>query len=198
MLLAVALAGAGTVETETERPYSDDDLFYMSHIVQAEAGYCSREMMEGVASVVINRVNDDRFPELLEWGTSTDKGAKIVFYQDGELLETKVSAAFSFLKKENLLFSRSGTGNLFTESIYVFAGDSFEVYQSGIYGTMDAAITSYTKAGKPEYTYKWEGSIVSEAGYRDALLFLYDENRALDPNKITMLGTEEMLAELKK
>ena len=143
-------------------------------------------------------VNDDRFPELLEWGTSTDKGAKIVFYQDGELLETKVSAAFSFLKKENLLFSRSGTGNLFTESIYVFAGDSFEVYQSGIYGTMDAAITSYTKAGKPEYTYKWEGSIVSEAGYRDALLFLYDENRALDPNKITMMGAEEMLAELKK
>lgn len=143
-------------------------------------------------------VNDDRFPELLEWGTSTDKGAKIVFYQDGELLETKVSAAFSFLKKENLLFSRSGTGNLFTESIYVFAGDSFEVYQSGTYGTMDAAITSYTKAGKPQYTYKWEGSIVSEAGYRDALLFLYDENRALDPNKITMLGTEEMLAELKK
>ena len=72
------------------------------------------------------------------------------------------------------------------------------MYQSGIYGTMDAAITSYTKAGKPEYTYKWEGSIVSEAGYRDALLFLYDENRALDPNKITMLGAEEMLAELKK
>jgi len=66
VLLAVAIAGAGTVETETERPYSDDDLFYMSHIVQAEAGYCSREMMEGVASVVINRVNDDRFPDTVK------------------------------------------------------------------------------------------------------------------------------------
>ena len=61
-------------------------------------------------------VNDDRFPELLEWGTSTDKGAKIVFYHDGILQETKVSSAFSYLPKENLLLSRSGTGNRFSTS----------------------------------------------------------------------------------
>lgn len=66
VLLTVALAGVGSVETEAEKPYSDDDLFYLSHIVQAEAGYCSREMMECVASVVINRVNDDRFPDSVQ------------------------------------------------------------------------------------------------------------------------------------
>lgn len=63
VLLAVTLAGMGTVETETEmQSYTDEDLWYMSHTVQAEAGYCEREMQEGVASVIMNRVNSDLFP----------------------------------------------------------------------------------------------------------------------------------------
>lgn len=63
VLLAVTLAGMGTVETETEmQAYTEEDLWYMSHTVQAEAGYCEREMQEGVASVIMNRVNSDLFP----------------------------------------------------------------------------------------------------------------------------------------
>ena len=62
VLLAATLAGAGTVETETEAAYSDEDLWYLSHVIQAESGYCQREMMEGVGSVVLNRVADERFP----------------------------------------------------------------------------------------------------------------------------------------
>ena len=143
-------------------------------------------------------VNDDRFPELLELGTSECKGAKIVFYKDGVLEESKVSSDFSYLNKANLLYSRSGTGNLFTEGIYVYTGNGFAVYQSGTYGTMDAAVTAYTKTRKPEYTYKWEGSIVSEAGYNDAIGFIYDAQKALDPSKITLLQAEDFLAGLKK
>lgn len=143
-------------------------------------------------------VNDDRFPELLEWGTSPDKGAKIVFYQDGILKETKVSSSFSYLHKENFLLSRSGTGNLFSDQLYVYTGSRFDVYQSGIYGTMDAAVTAFTKAGKPEYTYKWEGSTVSEAGYNDALTFIYDFKEAKDPSNIRMSDADEFLKELKK
>ena len=143
-------------------------------------------------------VNDDRFPELLELGTSECKGAKIVFYNDGILEESKVSSNFSYLNKANLLYSRSGTDNLFTEGIYVYTGNGFDVYQSGTYGTMDAAMTAYTKTRKPEYTYKWEGSIVSEAGYNDAIGFIYDAQKALDPSKITMLGAEDFLEGLKK
>ena len=64
VLLAVTLAGIGTVETETEmQAYTEEDLWYMSHTVQAEAGYCEREMQEGVASVIMNRVNSDLFPD---------------------------------------------------------------------------------------------------------------------------------------
>ena len=41
IMLAVTLAGAGSVETETELPYSENDLYVLSHIISAEAGNCS-------------------------------------------------------------------------------------------------------------------------------------------------------------
>ena len=143
-------------------------------------------------------VNDDRFPELLELGTSPCKGAKIVFYNDGILEETKISDTFSYRNKGNLLYSKSGTGNLFMEAMYVYAGNGLTIYQSGLYGTMDAAVTAYTKAHKPEYTYKWEGSIVSEAGYNDAISVMYDRQKALDLSKIALRGADDFLQELKK
>ena len=69
---AAALAGAGREETEaetenieeteTECPYSADDFYELSHIIQAEAGYCERDMMIGVGSVVLNRVKSSKFP----------------------------------------------------------------------------------------------------------------------------------------
>ena len=66
ILLTATLAGAGTVETETEiQTYSDDDVWYLSRVIQAESGYCQREMMEGVGSVVINRKNSDLFPNTI-------------------------------------------------------------------------------------------------------------------------------------
>lgn len=65
IMLAVALAGAGTVETETEQTYTDEDLYVLSHIISAEAGNCQEEMMLWVGSVVLNRVADDRFPDTI-------------------------------------------------------------------------------------------------------------------------------------
>ena len=63
IMLAVALAGVGTVETETEMSYTDEDLWYLSRVIQAESGYCEKAMMEGVGSVVINRRDSDLFPD---------------------------------------------------------------------------------------------------------------------------------------
>lgn len=58
------------IETETEtelqpNDYTDEDLYILSHIIQCEAGYCERAMMEGVGSVVLNRVADPRFPNTI-------------------------------------------------------------------------------------------------------------------------------------
>ena len=66
MALAATLAGAGTIETEIEMHYSEDDLYVLSHIISAEAGNCSEEMMIAVGSVVLNRVASDRFPDTIE------------------------------------------------------------------------------------------------------------------------------------
>lgn len=65
ILLTVALATGGLTEPETERSYSEDDVWYLSRVIQAEAGYCQKEMMEGVGSVVLNRRDDERFPDTI-------------------------------------------------------------------------------------------------------------------------------------
>lgn len=45
---------------------AEDDLYILSHIISAEAGNCSRDMMLSVGSVVLNRVEDDRFPNTIQ------------------------------------------------------------------------------------------------------------------------------------
>ena len=62
--LVTALAGLG-VKQEPARTYSDEDLYVLSHIISAEAGNCSEDMMISVGSVVLNRVADDRFPDTI-------------------------------------------------------------------------------------------------------------------------------------
>lgn len=66
IMLAVTLAGAG-METETEKPYSDDDLYCLAHIINAEAGddNCTHEHRVAVGSVVLNRVAADDFPDTI-------------------------------------------------------------------------------------------------------------------------------------
>jgi hypothetical protein len=143
-------------------------------------------------------VNDDKYPELLEMGTTPERGAKIVFYHDGVLEETQVTAEFSFLRKENFLYCKNGTENLFWEALYVYAGNRLGVNQSGTYGTRDAAVTTIGKDGKPEYTYVWEGSPVTEAGYHDALFFVFDQQRAESAGSIEMVSARELMAKLRK
>ena len=111
--------------------------------------------------------------------------------------ETKVNRSFSFLRKENLLYCKNGTGNMFSETLYIITGNRLGIFQNGNYGSKDSAVTAYRKDGKPVYSYYWEGSEVSEAGYRDALNFIFDPSRAFGPDKLKMMSREEILKELK-
>jgi hypothetical protein len=63
-VIIASIAGAILITQPVMADY-DNDLWYLSRVIQQEAGYCSTEMMEGVGSVVINRVNDDRFPNTI-------------------------------------------------------------------------------------------------------------------------------------
>ena len=69
ILLAATLAGAGTPK------YTENDLYVLSHIINAEAGddNCSHEHRIAVGSVVLNRVAADDFPDTIE-GVVFDPG----------------------------------------------------------------------------------------------------------------------------
>ena len=76
LMLVTCLAGLTVAAPEPS--YTEEDLYFMSRIVQAEAGYCEREMIEGVASVIMNRVNDDRFPDTV-YGVVSQSGQYSTF-----------------------------------------------------------------------------------------------------------------------
>lgn len=55
------------VSIETAYDYTQEDLELLAHVIYAEAGsdYCTDEMRYGVGSVVLNRVEDECFPDTL-------------------------------------------------------------------------------------------------------------------------------------
>lgn len=67
-----AMVGAILMEQPVMADY-DTDLWFLSRVIQQEAGYCSEEMMKYVGSVVLNRRNDPRFPDTIE-GVITQQG----------------------------------------------------------------------------------------------------------------------------
>jgi spore germination cell wall hydrolase CwlJ-like protein len=63
--IAVCVTAVLGIST-TAHAYTDNDLYTLSHIISAEAGNCGYYMMVSVGSVVLNRVNDSRFPDTIE------------------------------------------------------------------------------------------------------------------------------------
>lgn len=64
---------------------AEDDLYILSHIISAESGNCSRDMMVSVGSVVLNRVADDRFPNTIQ---------EVVFQTDPVQYEPTINGTY--------------------------------------------------------------------------------------------------------
>ena len=62
---ATVEAEVAETETETEAPYTEEDLYLMSHLICGEVEGCDRKMKTYVGSVALNRVADSRFPDNL-------------------------------------------------------------------------------------------------------------------------------------
>lgn len=58
----------------TTKASYEDDLYILSHVICGEAEGCGEDMKKSVGSVVLNRVEDDRFPDTI---------AEVVF-QEGQ------------------------------------------------------------------------------------------------------------------
>lgn len=65
VVITAALMLMMSVPVQAEATYTEDDLYVLSHIISAEAGNCSEDMMLSVGSVVLNRVADERFPDTI-------------------------------------------------------------------------------------------------------------------------------------
>ena len=65
VLITAVLCGAAL--TASTPKYTDEDLYCLSHIINAEAGdeNCSHEHRIAVGSVVLNRVASDEFPDTI-------------------------------------------------------------------------------------------------------------------------------------
>lgn len=61
-----AIETEAETEAESEAPYSEDDLYLLSHLICGECEGCSRQMKTYVGSVVLNRIADSRFPNTLK------------------------------------------------------------------------------------------------------------------------------------
>lgn len=63
-------------QIEQEEAINEEDVYLLSHLINGESGssWCTDEMRYYVGSVVLNRMNDDRFPNTI----------KEVIYQDGQ------------------------------------------------------------------------------------------------------------------
>jgi len=64
----------------------EEDLYWLSHAICGEAQCCSRECQIAVGSVVLNRVNSDRYPDTLE-GVITQRH-QYACYRDGNFRRT--------------------------------------------------------------------------------------------------------------
>ena len=64
LLLAVSLAGAGSVHAEMSREI-DSDWFNIAHLMMAEAGFTDSTERRLTASVLLNRVDSDKFPDTI-------------------------------------------------------------------------------------------------------------------------------------
>lgn len=53
-------------KSKQSKPYTDEELYILSHLINGEAGGHSKELQIGVGSVVLNRVKDKRFPNTIK------------------------------------------------------------------------------------------------------------------------------------
>lgn len=91
-------------ESETEKPYSDDDFYELSHVIQAEAGYCERDMMTGVGSVVLNRVKSDKFPNTVYEVIHQPGQYSTASYLDSQVPTEEVLEVADYLLREGSVF----------------------------------------------------------------------------------------------
>lgn len=114
----VYITTSDTPIESAEAFYDENDLYWLSHIVHAEAGNDTLEGMIAVANVVLNRLNNPRFPDTI-YGVVFDNSAGIQFTpaysgsiyltpSDTAVLAAKLALDGANVAGDSLYFNRAG------------------------------------------------------------------------------------------
>lgn len=126
-------------------------------------------------------VNDDTIPELVEIGDSEAAGCGIVTYADGAVDEVQLSRLnFTYIERGNLLCNSEGIMDHYYDLVYSIIDGRLSQTAAGYYGIKDSSDMELDENGFAvfHYHYEWNGSVVTEDEYNQALAAVYDSAQA--------------------
>ena len=91
----------------------EEDLYWLSHVICGEAQCYSRECQIAVGSVVLNRVNSDRYPDTLE-GVITQRH-QYACYRDGNFHRTPTETNIE-VARELLMYGSQLPANVYFQA----------------------------------------------------------------------------------
>ena len=91
----------------------EEDLYWLSHVICGEAQCYSRECQVAVGSVVLNRVNSDRYPDTLE-GVITQRH-QYACYRDGNFHRTPTETNIE-VARELLMYGSQLPANIYFQA----------------------------------------------------------------------------------
>lgn len=65
LVLVILIIFSKVVYGEEAREYTDDEVYMLSHLICGESEGCGWDMKISVGSVVLNRIEDERFPDTM-------------------------------------------------------------------------------------------------------------------------------------
>lgn len=120
-------------------------------------------------------INDDDIPELVEIGISNAAGCNIVSFADGAADETQLTRLyFSYIERGNLLCNSGGNMDYYYDIVYSMESGRLVPIASGYYGAEDNSHVQFDEQGNPIYQYEWEGVMMTQDEYSQALRSVYD------------------------
>lgn len=153
--------------------------------------------MDSYKGFALLYINDNRVPELAAVGYTPMQGIVIFSCLDGKVTEQRVSLNFSYMERENLLYSNYSLEGVSSDVIYRFSGGALSPLFRGEYGNMRGAAPILDAEGKPVYTYVWENTPADAVEYASMLGFHYDKGRAKTIGN-DLMDAEKIRAALEK
>lgn len=135
---------------------------------------------EDCAGFSLIYLDDDNIPELVDVGKYAASGCRIINYSNGTYHATQLDRLnFTYIEGENLLCNSDGAMDSYYDLVYSIIDGSMTMVANGRYGLPDSDENETDDKENLSYQYKWNGMLMSEDEYREALDAIYDSSKAI-------------------